>query len=358
MSTDTFEDQLRSLLHDTADAEGPAYVDVDPHAVVTSGRRVIRRRRLATGAGIAAAVVAFGAGAWAVLDQSSRQSLEPVPATRSASVAPDVVSTTLAVDGSSRVASYTVNLDRSTGRVTATDTSATGEKGLDVVIGRIGEREQKAVWETLSRDPLVVVGVVPAEADELMTRFGYLDVGGVTSADVGGVTSTQSPLTRTAYEAFLVQTEKSPPGVDLAGLDWSASGRVFDVEGHELPSATIGDRTVYLNDVGGELGMVAPDGTSRVWLQGTTTPHLSTWVKEQGGPTVTSFAIVLPIDAGDISLEVAPGATLVSQQSAPLSGGAGVAVVATVKAPGSVDRVVRQVTWTADGRQSTWRDAG
>ena len=38
MSTDTFEDQLRSLLHDTADAEGPAYVDVDPNAVVTTGR--------------------------------------------------------------------------------------------------------------------------------------------------------------------------------------------------------------------------------------------------------------------------------------------------------------------------------
>ena len=62
MSTDTFEDQLRSLLHDTADAEGPAFVDVDPNAVVTTGRRVIRRRRLATGAGIAAAVLAIGAG--------------------------------------------------------------------------------------------------------------------------------------------------------------------------------------------------------------------------------------------------------------------------------------------------------
>ena len=35
MSTDTFEDELRSLLHDTADAEGSAYVDVDPNAVVT-----------------------------------------------------------------------------------------------------------------------------------------------------------------------------------------------------------------------------------------------------------------------------------------------------------------------------------
>ena len=58
MSTDTFEDELRSLLHDTADAEGPAYVDVDPNAVVTTGRRVVRRRRAVAGAGIAAAAVA------------------------------------------------------------------------------------------------------------------------------------------------------------------------------------------------------------------------------------------------------------------------------------------------------------
>jgi hypothetical protein len=137
---------------------------------------------------------------------------------------------------------------------------------------------------------------------------------------------------------------------------------VFDVEGHELPSATIGDRTVYLNDAAGELGMVTPDGTSRVPLQSATsggaTPHLTTSVKEEGQPTVTTFAIVLPIDAGDITVGLVPGATLVSQQSAPLLGGAGVAVVATVKAPDNVDPVVREVTWTADGRQSTWRNVG
>ena len=83
MSTDTFEGELRSLLHDTADAEGPAYVDVDPNAVVTQGRRVVRRRRMAAGAGIAAATLVLGAGAWAVLDQGSRRAVEPVPATRS-----------------------------------------------------------------------------------------------------------------------------------------------------------------------------------------------------------------------------------------------------------------------------------
>jgi hypothetical protein len=305
--------------------------------------------------GTAAAALVLGLGTWAVLDQSSgRDAVEPVPATRSSSVAPDVVTATLTTEDGSPVKSYTVSLDRATGRVTATYELPNGDRADAGMIGRIGEGEQKAVWATVSRDPFIVVGVVPAEADQLMTRFR--------NGDVGGVTSTEAPLTTTAYQAFLTQAENSPPGAELAGLDWAAGGRVFDVEGRELPSATIGDRTVYLNDAAGELGVVSPDGSARVPLQSATsggaTPHLTTAVKEEGKPTVTTFAIVLPTDAADISVTVAPGATLVSQQSAPLFGGSGVAVLATVQAPDDVKPVVSQVTWTADGRQSTWRDVG
>ena len=351
MSTDTFEDELRSLLRDTADAEGPAYVDVDPHAVVTSGRRVIRRRRMAAGAGIAAATLVLGAGAWTALEQGSRRAVEPVPATRSASVAPDVVATTLAVEGNPRVASYTVHLDRSTGRVTATDTSATGEQGLDVMIGQIPVGEPKSVWETLSRDPLVVVGVVPV-ADQLMTRF----VG-----DVGAVTTSDAPLSTTGYEAFLVTTEKSPPEAALTGLVRATGGRVFGADGVELPSATIaGGRTVWVDAAGREMGVVTPDGGAQAPLTPASsrapTGHLATAVKEAGKPTDTTFAIVLPIDAGDIAVQVAPGAALVSTEERPLSGGSGVAVVATVEGPDDLSPAVTEVTWTADGRQVTWEN--
>jgi hypothetical protein len=355
MSTDTFEDELRSLLQDGADAEGPAYVDVDPGTVLLQGRRVVRGRRIATGAGIAACALVLGTGAWAVLDQSSGPDrLQPVPATRSATVAPEVVSATMAVEGNPGVATYTVHLDRSTGRVSATDTSPTGKAGLDVPIGRMGEGEQKAVWATVSRDPFIVLGVVPAEADQLMTRFE--------NGDVGGARTDEEPLGTTAYKAFMIRTEKSPQGAALTGLDWAANGRVLDVEGHELPSATLGDRTVYRNDAAGELGLVTPDGSSRVLLQSATsggaTPHLTTAVEQTGKPTVTTFVIILPVDAGDISLDLAAGATLESQQSAPLVDGSGLAVLATVQSEDSADPVVRQVTWTADGRQSSWRDVG
>jgi hypothetical protein len=350
MSTDTFEDELRSLLHDTADAEGQAYVDVDPNAVVTQGRRVVRRRRLGAGAGIAASALVLAVGAWAVLDRSSgRDAVEPVPATRSSSVAPDVVSTTIAVEGNPRVAAYSVHLDRSTGRVTATDISPTGEKGLDVMIGRIGEGEQKAVWETLSRDPFIVVGVAPV-SDQLMTRF----VG-----DVGAATTSDAPLSTTAYEAFLVTTEKSPPEASLTGLVRATDGRIFGAEGVELPSATIpGDRIVYIDDAGREMGLVTPDGSAQVPLTpaaaGAPTGHLTTAVQEAGKPTVTTFALVLPIEAGDISVQVAPGATLVSEEERPLLGGSGVAVVATVSGPDELGPVVTEVTWTAEGRQVSW----
>ena len=61
MSTDTFEDTLRDLLRDTADAAGPGCLEPDADRVIGLGRRVLRRRRWA--AGLVAASVAGVAGA-------------------------------------------------------------------------------------------------------------------------------------------------------------------------------------------------------------------------------------------------------------------------------------------------------
>ena len=43
MSTDLFEDTLRDLLRDTADAAGPGYLEPDADQVIGLGRRVVRR---------------------------------------------------------------------------------------------------------------------------------------------------------------------------------------------------------------------------------------------------------------------------------------------------------------------------
>ncbi|HSO65263.1 MAG TPA: hypothetical protein VLQ78_09200 [Ornithinibacter sp.] len=184
----------------------------------------------------------------------------------------------------------------------------------------------------------------------------------VVGGDVGGVRTADGPLTTTSYKAFLVRTEKSPAGTALAGLDWSAGGRVFTAEGAELPSATLGDRTVYVDTAAGEMGVVGPNGSAQVLLasarKGDAPPHLSTAVQEAGKPTVTSFAMVLPIGAGDISVDVAPGASLQSLESAPLLAGSGVAVFVTAESPDDVTPVVTRVAWTVDARRATWRDAG
>ncbi len=141
MSTDTFEGELRSLLHDTADAEGPAYVDVDPNAVVTQGRRVVRRRRMAAGAGVAAATLVLGAGAWAVLDQGSRrQGWSPCRRPRSASAGPPTSISTRApsrVEGNPRVAVATPCASTGPpGRVTASrHLCDRRRRGFEVPIG-------------------------------------------------------------------------------------------------------------------------------------------------------------------------------------------------------------------------------
>lgn len=352
MSTDTFEHELRSLLQDTADAEGPAYIDVDPGIVVSNGRRVVRRRRITAVAGTAAAALVLGVGAWVALDQSNPRAVEPVPATRSASVAPEIVSATIPAAEGGPVKSYTLRLERATGRVTATYEFASGEQADAGMIGRIPVGgEPKAVWATVSRDPFIVVGVVPV-ADQLMTRF---------TGDVGGVTTSDAPLPATAYEACLVTTEKSPPEAALTDLVRATRGCVFAADGAELPSAALPDgRTVYVDATGGEMGVITQEGSMRGLLPpaatGAPTGHLTTAVKEAGKPTVTDFAIVLPIDAADVTVKVAPGASLVSTDERPLLGGSGLAVVATVDGPDDVSPAVTEVTWTAEGRTVAWQN--
>ena len=75
---------------------------------------------MATGAGIAAATVVIGAGAWTALDQGSRRAVEPLPGTRSSSVASEVVRAAVPAAEGGPVKSYTLGFERATGRVTAT----------------------------------------------------------------------------------------------------------------------------------------------------------------------------------------------------------------------------------------------
>lgn len=362
MTPDVFEDRLRAHLHGATEAEAGAFIDIDATQVLGTGHRVVRRRRLALAAGSLAAATVVGVGAWAVLDGSGARAVDQVPATRlpatrsTGAIAPDVVSAALRVTDAgpgSAVAGYTVRLDRSTGRVTATQTSATGAAGPEVTVGTIPVGKPRAVWEVVSRDPFVVVGALPSDAVELMGRF--------TGGDIGGVTTRTADLATTSYQAFLFQSEKPSPRADLRGLDWSTAGGVFSADGSALPSAAFGDgRLVYVDAAGGEMGLVTPEGAALVPLQRVAadapTGHVTSTISEGGKAGVTTFATVLPIDAGDIAVRVAPGTTLVSKDERPLLGGSGVAVIATVEGSGTQSPVVTGLTWTANGRQVTWQN--
>lgn len=356
MSHDLFEDRLRTELRGAADAQAPDFLDIDPAVVLGTGRRVVRRRRMAVAGGTLAALAVLGAGSWAVLDGSTDRSAPEVPATRSAGpdVAPDVVSTTLPAGNGGPVTVYTVRLERSTGRVTVASTSPDGATKDLGDIGRVPTDRPGAVYATVSHDPFVAVGVLPSDAEQLMTRFG--------TADLGGVSTEEGPLRTTSWKAFLVHSDKSPAGAELTGLDWASGGRVFDASGNALPAARIGDRTVYVDAAAGELGSVEPDGSARGPLTTATDegalPRLWTAVTPSGTQTRSTVTLLLPIGAQDVQVGATAGSTVRSTDTAPLLGGSALAVVAVVEGPDARHPDVASVTWTVDGKRTTWRDGG
>lgn len=353
MSHDVFEDRLRAELRGATEAEASAFLDIDPAEVLGTGRRVVRRRRMALAGGTLAAVTVLGAGSWAVLDGSADRAVQEVPATRTGApdgVAPDVVSTTLTTGRGGAVPVYTVRLERASGRVGVTVTSPDGVTKDFGDVGRVPTSGSGAVFATLSQQPFVAVGVVPADADHLVTRFA--------GGDLGGTTTEEGPLTTTRWKAFLVHSEKSPGGATLSGLAYGTGGRVFTAAGTELPAAAFGDRTVYVDEGAGEIGLLEPDGSATRPLPAAGSgdlPHLVLGRGEgEAQRLVTTTSVVVPIGAQDVTVRVAAGATLRSTETRPLLGGSGLAVVAVAEAPASTSPVVTRVAWTVDGTGDSW----
>jgi hypothetical protein len=174
MSTDTFEGELRSLLHDTADAEGPAYVDVDPNAVVTQGRRVIRRRRVAVGLGVAAATVVLGVAGVTALG-SGVDGSEPVPGSSATVLATGTATADLApgaslpegATGPTGAPDVRVSVDRGTGELTYL---ADRDGVMEVLRSdRLPSSARAAMWLPTSVEGLVV-GVLPKDARDVASE--------------------------------------------------------------------------------------------------------------------------------------------------------------------------------------------
>lgn len=343
MSTDTFEGELRSLLHDTADAEGPAYVDVDPYAVVSQGRRVIRRRRLAAGAGIAAAVVAVGLVGFAALGGGVRGA-EPVPGSSTTATTTGTVSVELtkgadtAPEGGAPAGdpAVRVTVDRVSGRVDY----LVDRGGVFVPAGTdtMPTAPQAATWVSPAGIDGLVVGIVPAAATDLFP---------VWAGDVPGATHTMEALGSTSYQAFAIWHTGD---TGLAGLDWSDGERVYSSLGLPLPSGRSGTAVAFVDRQLGQFGIL-DDGTAATKsLRDVPTaqvPVLMTGRARSGSDLMdNTVLVVLPAGAQRVDAVPVEGATLESVNTA-LSSTDDTIVILRVTAPGDAGTGVRRVTWTA-----------
>ncbi len=351
MSTETFEDELRSLLHDAADAEGPAYVDVDLGVVVVRGRRVLRRRRIAMAGGALAAAVVVAAGSWAAVNDG-RDRAAPVPATRTTMADVGVVKADVTLDDGGGSAQYTVRLDTSTGEVTATKGDL--DPDAPVPLGTVPRTGAVATWATLSTEPFVVVGVVPAAATQTMTRF---------TGDLGGISSDRSPLPGTPYQAVVWRAERTDPAGSLAGLDWTDGTHVYDTRGAEVPSTRLDDRVLYVDEVADQLGIVEPDGSATIPMQDARDaglpPVYAAGRGPEGGRMTTTYAILLPAGATDVRADVDPAVNVVEPlRTASLDRVGTVALLRWEGSDAYHGTAVRTVSWRDAEGQHLYSDAG
>jgi len=325
MTNDTFEDELRSLLRDTADAEGPAYVDVDPHAVVTRGRRVVRRRRMAAGAGIAAAVLAIGAGGALVNGVGQDRTDTTVPAgpttglgSGSFSVDLDVSSalqgtitplpndpTSVRVDVNQQTKKWQVTVTGSDGRPTMRPAATLPANPRFSTYAEVGNR------------PGLIVGLMPLAAKDIVPVWATDPVeSSVSSALVMGADR----------RAFAIRYSAAPdpnvPGDTIfAGFAWTDGEKVFTSAGTSVPSARLLDSVAFVDETQGLFGLFGPKTTASKRLidppEGKL-PGLVTGKLPINSATMqTSVLVLLPAGAKGVDVSASSGATVHNIDTAP-----------------------------------------
>ena len=336
MTHDTFDDELRTLLHDAADAERDHYLDVDPATTLHDGTRVVRRRRLLATAVTSVLALVLGIAGWAALSGSVDRA-QQLPATPPPS-ATGTVSATLWLDDGSAVG---VSLDTGTGAVGLVRTAENGV--LDRATPRVASLGRPSVtYATVVRDPLVVAGVMPAGATGLLPQWQGVD---------GPSSSAVADLPGTQYQAFALRAEQPARDGRLMDMYWQESDGVHAVNRGTLPSTVLDDTLVFLDAPNGTLG-VRTGATTSVTPTGADTaagrpPHGGMI----SGDGVQTFVAVVPGTVEDVSVRTTPDATLLSSATSELSEGVGTAIVVTVRVPGSETGGVAELTWT-DGTGS------
>jgi hypothetical protein len=375
MSTDTFEDQLRSLLHGSADAEGSAYLDVAPYAVVYTGRRIIRRRRVAAGAGIAAATAVVGLVGWSVLGSGvDRASLPAGPAhsTTSSATAGDHGTTALLdelsdlsgpqgqpvdVPGPRRLA-VTIDAGRTPDLVysaVASDGSLTMMGGSSLV----GVDRLASTWGTAGEGSHVLVGVLPEQAEQFQLVTPVTDEGGHAS------TSVTAPIPGTGRQAFAVRfAEAGDADAVRHLLWWDGDAVVHDESGAVVPSVVLGDAdgtVMFVSEALDRMGTFSTrDGLTSMELDGSR--------NSSGRPVISSgrgdgdrvdwlFAAVVPATAEPGTITPSDGSSVATPLAKVAVPGTDRAVIWSRLSSPKDEKGSGYVsaTWTEDGRTVTQR---
>ncbi len=359
MSTDTFEDQLRSLLHDTADAEGPAYVDVDPNAVVTTGRRVIRRRRLATGAGIAAAVLAIGAGSALVGGVGRERADTAVPAVSTTGLGPGSFSVDLDVSSALQGTITPQPNDPTSARVDVNEqtkmwrVSVTGSDGRPTTrpATTLPANPRFSTYAEVGTRPGLIVGLMPIAAQNMLPVWG---TDGVESS------SSNAIVLGTDRRAFAIRYSAPPdpnvPGDTMfVGFDWTDGDSVFTSAGTRVPSARLLDAVAFVDETQGLFGLFGPETTASKRLNDTpkgTLPGLMTGKVPINSATMQSYVLVLlPAGAKGVDVLASSGATVQSIDTAPAGSiGQTMVLVRLTNPKDTPGTGVERLRWTnADG---------
>lgn len=299
MSTDTFEDTLRDLLRDTADAAGPGYLEPDAGSVIGLGRRAVRRRRLFAGFGAAALATAISLVGWTGL--SAGIDLAPAPA-GSATTAPtgDRSAADFAMPGVARVR---VELDRSTGRVRYL-VPRNGQLTV-VAEGRVPDTPRGATWVTPASVPGLTIGLTPTRAIDRVLLWSGADGGGVEG---------EAPLPESGFTAFAIWSGDSPATTAI-GLDWTDGEHFYDSAGDELPGGRRGEILTFVDRSLGTWGYFDENGSAYGRfrdLQGGELPVLLIGESAAGDAVSATLLIVLPTGASEVSIEPGPEAVLTS----------------------------------------------
>lgn len=369
MSPDVFEDELRTLLHGATDAQSPAFTDVDTDAVLTTGHRIVRRRRLAMVGGTAAAALVVAAGTWAAVGGSADRAA-PIPATRNTAPATGPVTAVLeqfaelsgldgepaAIGGPRRVGATLVpGLDPRVEFFGVDGTTRTPLSTADLT----GRGPLTVTWRPLDTDGHVLGGVLPADAVEQQLITPVDEAGGHAATTVEGA------LPGTGRKVFATRFEVEGDARTVEHVVWlGRDGVVRDENGSVVPSVRLEgsafDATVWVSREMDRLGTFGDDGGSNVTLDASRNssgrPILSMGRGDGGGKTVTGqFIAVVPADAVPGVITPRDG-TVVTQPltKVTLPGTDSAVLWATWTEPMATDGAgYSSVTWTENGRTVT-----